>query len=467
MNDKDNKTRSDEITNKKIFQFALIAPVAGLITGMWGNVQFFAVSVLLIPQLFIAIIYLVYSLVDAFNDPIIGYLTDRSIKYTPKFGKRYLWIIIGVLFTPIFLILCFIPVSNDIIISTIWLIIQMAIYETFLTLHEVSQKSLFPDMFREQYHRRKVSIFGGIIGGLTLIFGAIFIPLSIGIWGGEFSAPAYLITCIIIVIIAYILTIPYLKGVKETGEMISFRTKLDQAGKSSSPLKEVLNRIFKDRNWVALIISNTCFVIAGACVLYGLNFYVVYNLEQPIEVASIPALFYSLVAISFVPIWIKVAKKFGIKKTYTTSLFLNVIGFFLFLFVNSLTTMTLILMIIGITSSANQTVIFDLATAEAIDNAAVNSGKREEGTYIGVLRVFSAFSYFFQTLIFAIIGTLFGFDASLGTNQTYEAKLGLNFQMSLIPMFILLIGATIFLFMYAISKEKAQENVKKLSEMGL
>lgn len=158
MNESNREKISKRISSKKMVQFTLIAPVAGLLSGMWGNIQFYAVHALFIPQILIAIIYLAYSIIDAINDPIIGYMTDRSKKYTAKYGKRYIWILIGVISTPILLILCFIPISTDVIISAIWLVIIMAIFETSLTLHEVSHASLYPDMFREQYQRRKVSL---------------------------------------------------------------------------------------------------------------------------------------------------------------------------------------------------------------------------------------------------------------------------------------------------------------------
>jgi GPH family glycoside/pentoside/hexuronide:cation symporter len=458
---------SEVITYKRVIRFSLIAPVAGLLSGMWGNIQFFAVYALLVPQALITLIYLLYSLVDALNDPIIGYLTDRSRKYTKKYGKRYIWIKIGVILSPIFLILCFIPISTNIIVLAIWLLIMMSIYETFLTLLEVSHNSLFPDMFREQAQRRKVSVIGSIIGGITLILGALFIPIMIYIGGGEYQPSAYLFTAIILVVIVYVLMFPYLKGVKETNEMKAFRTELEDTGKSSSPLREVLSRIFKDRNWLAIIIANTCFAIAGACMLYGINFFVVSYLELPIALASFPGVVYSLVAIIFAIIWIKIAKKIGIKQTYSISLFLNTLGFLLFFFVNDILMMALVLAFVGAASSANLGVIFQLAQAEAIDNATINSKKREEGTYIGVLRIFSASSYFFQTLIFAIVSAISGFNAALGPGQSFEAKMGLKIQMSLIPMVIILGGAIIFVIMYKISKEKAMENVDKLIELKL
>jgi len=191
----------------------------------------------------------------------------------------------------------------------------------------------------------------------------------------------------------------------------------------------------------------------------------------PIELASIPGLAYSVVAIISVLIWIKIAKKIGVKKSYTISLFLAVVGFILFFIVEDLLGLTLVLAFMGVSSAANLGVVFQLAQAEAIDNAAVNSGKREEGTYIGILRVFSAFSYAFQTMIFAIVTAFSGFDASLdwkdGFHQSTSAKLGLKLQMSLIPFTIIIVGAILFILTYKISKEKALENVDRLIELKL
>jgi Na+/melibiose symporter-like transporter len=124
-------------------------------------------------------------------------------------------------------------------------------------------------------------------------------------------------------------------------------------------------------------------------------------------------------------------------------------------------------MFAGIGYSATLGVITRLLEAEGIDNAAVTSEKREEGSYMGILKIFTAFSYFFQTVIFAIVAGITGYDATLGTGNSDAAKFGLKFQMSIIPMIILLIGTLVFIFMYKISKEDAVQNKIKLEEMNL
>lgn len=458
---------SENISTKRMISFALGAPIGGLLFGMWGNIQFFAVVVLLIPQSIIAIIFLIYSIIDGFNDPILGYITDRSKKYTAKYGKRYLWILIGAIISPVLLILCFVPISSSVIGASIWLCIIMLLYESFRTLHEISHSSLFPDLFRDDAARRKVIWIRGIIGGISAILSAVSLPIILGALGGETSLMAYIGTTIIIVVIVYLLIIPYMKSVRESDEMKKFRADLDEIGKSTSPIIEIIKRVLKNRNWMAIVIANFSWAIAGACMLYGLNFFVVYNLELGIAYVAFPALAHSVIGIVFAPIWMKIAKKIGIKKTYTISLALNTVGFLFFFLVNSLITLTLVISFVGIATSANAGVIFTIATAEAIDDAAINSGKREEGSYFGILRVFSAFSYFFQTFIFAVVAGITGFDSALGLGQSDAAKFGLNFQMSIIPMFIILAGTIIFALMYKIKKEDAEANKSKLKELGL
>jgi Na+/melibiose symporter-like transporter len=83
------------------------------------------------------------------------------------------------------------------------------------------------------------------------------------------------------------------------------------------------------------------------------------------------------------------------------------------------------------------------------------------------LKIFTAFSYFFQTVIFAIVSGITGYDANLGTGNSDFAKIGLKFQMSIIPMIIIVIGTIAFILMYNISKKDAAENKSKLEEMNL
>ncbi len=451
---------SQSITTKRMFLFSFQGIISGFLFGMWGQIQFYAASILLIPSTVIPLIYLVYSIVDGVNDPIIGYLADKSKRFTSKFGKRFPWIMIGLGIGPVLLVFSFIQISTSIVASVIWLIIIMAVYETFMTSFEINHNALFPDLFRESSHRRKLTIIGAILGGVITILAGGLIP-------GLISSVDYLTTVIVIVIIVYILIIPYSFGIREPSEMKSFRAELDKTEKGTSPVKEILKRVFKDKNWMGITIAVFCWSVAGACWLFGLNFFVMDNLGLDIGATSIPLMMLYLVGIFFAPVWTKISHKIGVKKTYIAGMLCLVITNFATVLVTNLGSLIIVFTFAGIGYSATWGVISKLLQAEGIDNAAVNSGKREEGSYAGILRIFTAFSYFFQTVIFAIVSGITGYNTALGIGNSDTAKFGLKFQMSIIPMIIVLIGTLIFIFMYKISKQDAIENKIKLEEMNL
>lgn len=453
---------SETITTKKTVFFSFQGIISGFLFGMWGQIQYFAVSVdgLGISQLIIPLIYLVYSIIDGINDPIIGYFADRSKRFTSKFGKRFLWIMIGVIIGPIFLILCFIQISTSITISVIWLIMTMAIYETFMTSFEINHNALFPDLFRESIHRRKLTIIGAALGGIITILAGGLVPVLI-------DSVGYLTTVIVIVIIAYTCIIPYSLGIREPPEMKSFRAELDKTERGTSPVKEVIKRVFKDRNWMAITIAVFCWSVAGACWIWGLNFFVTHNLGLEIGSTAIPLMMVNLIGILSAPLWTWIAKKIGVRKAYILGMLCVIITDFAFILATDILDVIFLFTFAGIGYGATFGVITKLLEAQGIDNAAVNSGKREEGSYMGVLRIFTAFSYFFQTVIFAIVSGITGYEPALETGNSDLAKFGLKFQMSIIPMIILLVGTLIFILMYKISKDDAIQNKIKLEEMNL
>ncbi|MHA2295801.1 MAG: MFS transporter [Candidatus Hodarchaeales archaeon] len=458
---------SERISNAKIVFFSFSTIISGFLFAMWGQAQFFATHLLSIPITLIPLIFLIYSLVDAINDPIIGYLTDRSKRFTARWGKRFPWIMIGVIISPILLILCFIKVSDDLFIAMLWLTALMITYESFMTLYEINHSALYPDLIREDYQRRKQTGFGGILGSITSISTAIIIPLIIGISGGKYTLAGYLGAVIFVSITVYVLVLFYRMGIKESEEMKNFRVELDEKRKSTSPVLEIVTRIFKDRNWMAIVIANSCWAIAGACYLYGLNYYVVDGLGLDIGDTILPLLLASLVSLFCAPIWAYLTKITGVKKAYVAGLIINLIGYLSFFFVTDIVGVILVFIFVGIGISATSGVVFALIFAEAIDNAALQSGKREEGSYNGILRVFSAFSYFIQTSIFAVVAMITGYVADDPVTHTQFAKDGLKLQMSLIPFMFLIIGIVIFVLLYRISKEDARRNERKLMEMGL
>jgi Na+/melibiose symporter-like transporter len=264
--------------------------------------------------------------------------------------------------------------------------------------------------------------------------------------------------------------IPFSYGVYENKEIRAFRVYLDRENKSSSPLKETLSRIFKDRNWMAYVIMFTLYSIAGICFLNGLPFFFFDGLDY--EVDSLEAILPQLIVLIFTFVgsllFIPLVKKYGARKCGIFSLTLFSL-FFVLLFSIIILPVSLLnyLCIFGGLSYGGVTVTGIYIGAEAIDNAVIRSGKRQEGSYNGILRIFTAYSYALQTLIFAIVSVFTGFVSGDPSTYTPIAYIGLLVQISLVPFIIVSIGTIIFTLMYTISKENGLQNTEKLKQIGL
>jgi GPH family glycoside/pentoside/hexuronide:cation symporter len=457
----------------KYWAWAMGGPVGLLMVGMWGRIQYFSARILLIPQTTIFIIYLIYSIVDAINDPLIGYFADRSTKFTAKYGKRFPWIITGHLTQPIFLILSFIPIAfvvndpSNLLLSIVWLTVMMCIYETLATISEINRTALFPDLFRSRGERTKSIRASQVVTFVyQVLIVSLLIPIILGRLGGEDDPNAYFGTAIISAILVYVMLIPYAYGAYENTEIKAFRTQLDQKRKSFSSPKETIFRIFSDRNWMAYIIMFTFYSIGGILFLNGIPFLFFDGLGYAVDDlrAILPRLIVLIMSFIGSLVFIPIIKKLGTKKSAILSL--SIFGlFFLMIFLLPVSLLN-ILCIFGGFGYGGAIVTGVYIGAEAIDKAVIKSGKREEGSFSGVLRVFTAFSYALQTLIFAIVSSFTGYVS--GDPSTYAAGyIGLLMQISIIPFIIVFIGLIIFTLMYTITKEEAQQNSEKLKQIKL
>ena len=459
------------LKNIKYFTWGIGGPVNLILIGMWGRLQYYSAHILLIPQISISIIFIIYSIVDSFNDPLIGYLADRSTKFTMKYGKRFPWIIIGRLIQPIFLILCFIPISSGsdaIITSIIWITVMMCIFESVGTIAEVNQAALVPDLFRSRSERTKSFLASQIVNFIYQVgIVALFIPIILGGLGGKDSQNAYIGTVIIIAILSYIMLVPFCHGAYENKEMRAFRVQLDQRKKKTSSFKETVVRILKDKNWMACVISTTTYAIAGRCFLAGIEFFMYDGLG--LEVNSIEALLPAMILLIFTYIgnllFFPIVKKYGARNVGIACLALYSFAFLL-LFLLPISLLNYLCIFAGLSYGGGLTAAMYIGT-EAIDNAVIKSGKREEASYAAVIRVFTAYSYGIQAVLFAIVSSFTGYISGDPSTYTDAAYIGLLMQISLIPCILLVIGLIAFTLMYDITKEDALRNSEKLKEMGL
>jgi len=170
------------------------------------------ITLFLIAQL----IFMVYNM---FNDPLLGYLSDRSKRFTKRWGKRFPFIIMGAVpwvLMPIFLYSSPSLARVGQIGVFIWFLIFQSINDTAFSLMDVNRVGLFPDKFRDNKDRKIGGTITTILETLGIMLGVVIPVLIIEIFG---QSTGYPLTAIIVSGISLIFVFLMIPGVREDKEM--------------------------------------------------------------------------------------------------------------------------------------------------------------------------------------------------------------------------------------------------------
>ncbi|HRZ89217.1 MAG TPA: MFS transporter, partial [Spirochaetia bacterium] len=96
---------------------------------------------------------IVYSLWNAVNDPLIGYLTARPTPWAARLGRRFPWIAAGTVLCALSFVLIFAPPGSPaggthpgLLFG--WLVFSVCLYDGLYSVWELNYQSVFPDRFR-------------------------------------------------------------------------------------------------------------------------------------------------------------------------------------------------------------------------------------------------------------------------------------------------------------------------------
>ena len=179
------KQSEDTLTTKDtiFYSFAGVADVMSYqMFSFYIFIFYFSVKGLDIDWVTLA--FILWSIWNAINDPLLGALSDRTAS---KWGRRRPWIIGSLIPLTILIVLLWTPFATTSEGIFIYFLIIINLFDTFFTMYSLNQTSLFPEMFTDLQARAKannyVQIFN-IIGLLiATLLPSIFIP--------EFDKPEY------------------------------------------------------------------------------------------------------------------------------------------------------------------------------------------------------------------------------------------------------------------------------------
>ena len=203
--------------------------LAEFLTGAFGAIVFkFYETEIGLSAGYAALATILYSLWNAINDPVIGYVTNRKAPLSRLLGRRFPWIIIGLLSSAVFFVLIFsVPESWREQAGTrplpvfLWMVFTICLFDGCYSLWEVNYQSVYPDKFRSQEIRTKAAAISTAVGVLGVAAGFVVPPLFFSYGDvGSYLTSGWVVAAITVG--GILLLIP---GIHETKEMIQRFTK--------------------------------------------------------------------------------------------------------------------------------------------------------------------------------------------------------------------------------------------------
>lgn len=418
-----------------------------------------------LPVLWISTGFILWSLWNSINDPLIGYLSDRT---KTKWGRRIPWMLGATIPLAIVMILLFTPpvAFNSDLVNFIYFFIILILFDTTYTAFNLNYNAIFSEMYITMEARSSTGKVRISFVMIALIFAFLLPTLIIeDLLGGNPQTPAtiskalgeYQLTGIIaavVIIISYFIILKW--GVKEPKY-------ISKDAETAMSFIKTLKTTFKNKSflWFLIPALGTWIAINILPTLAPLFIIHIIGVTDSELIGIILAIQFIVAAIS-TPLWEKIRVKKGARMAGLIGIVTWIIPIIIFAFSINIEMVFIVQIFNGI-GLGGGLYFYDQCIAEIIDEDEVMHGTRRSGIYYAVLNFFIRLS---AIINFILIGIVFSTTdwQSYNPNPNVDTILGLKVLIGVYPAIVLglsLIG----MYFYPIKGGRLKENRRKLTEL--
>jgi GPH family glycoside/pentoside/hexuronide:cation symporter len=386
-----------------------------------------------------AAMLLIYTFIDALDNPVYGFLSDRT---RSRWGRRRPWLTIG---TPL-LILCFIAFYNIPAFESGNAIFAygMLFYILTGTLDSVinaNYGALFPELFRDDASRAKTN-------AMRQAFQLVAMMISIAATPVVTEALGYGLTSILYGILGgvVILYMTFTCGEREP-EPEEARPGLWKA------LRDLLTN---GKFWIAGL-ANAFYSAAMSLVLASVAFFVEYALGLSSGQSTFLLAAVLVIAIAGVALWAWLVNRFSLIPIWRAALAVLAITFVPLYFAPNLVTAIIFSAFVGL-GFAGVITTMDLIGAKIMDEDTRRHGLRREGIISNALGFMNRLNGLFTSAAYYLVSKIYLFES--GENPGPHPAAASRFLMTIVPPVLMVIS---FAFSWFIDFEESETHPTKAS----
>ena len=392
-------------------------------TVFTGFYMFYYVDELGLVVAMAAIINIVFSIWDAVNDPLVGFLSDNT---RTRWGRRRPWLLAGLpLYVGTLVLVYAVPEPFLQGNALFWYaLVIFTLFEAAYTVMSVNYSALFPELFQGLRERARASsiyqglgMLGELVGFsippfLYAKFG--FVPMAISFAG-----------------VVGIVLFPAIIRNKEDPKALDAPT---------LNMKDAFGEVLKDRPFLLFTVAVTFLMFITGVYTLATPFWVKYTLKASPQATSLIFAIVFITAILSAFIWGRLVRDLGIKRCWLWSIGVAVASAMILGLASNLVVGAIGAAVAGASMGGIQ-VCRIIIMANFVDQNLKRTGHRREGIFFSLFHVIGKFSKIVEALALVLLSLLFGYVS--GENPGPQPGNAFRFLMSVFPLLFAIIALLI------------------------
>ncbi|MHC1783254.1 MAG: MFS transporter [Anaerolineaceae bacterium] len=384
---------------------------------------------------------------DAINDPIMGWLTDRT---TSRFGKRRVFMFFGAIPLGISIaLLWFVPPGLSSLWMFVWIALTFMLFDTCWTLTNVPYYALTSELTDDYDERSSLTAYRMVMAVPAYLVGAALTPAIVGMFALQRTGYGFI--GIAYGVLAAIALIASAAGIRERKE-ISEKT-------TETPPWKSLWTTFQNKPFVRLLIAYIIVNLSFALIKTLMAYFLQYQLDMAVETTMVMGLMLVCVTASLF-VWKKISEKIDKGPAYAVGMFIGALAVALTMFLpHEKTNLIYFIAILAGFGFGAQWIFPWAMVADVVDIDRLKTGEQRSGMYYGVWGLVTKLS---EALALAGTGwILTGFGYVANIEQTELARLGIRLFFGPVPAALILIALPLLIW-YPITRKSHTEVTRQL-----